>query len=123
VGRFALRGPCFGQGEVYFRAAFGPNGTGDDLGRRHFFYGGLPGFGSFRLFGIRYLRGGMLALRRMGIGRLFGGLRGGVAGSAGLAVFCLGITLLVRALISFCIALVVFSPGGFRVEGEFGVSS
>jgi hypothetical protein len=54
----------------------------------------------------------MLVLSGNRIARLSGGFWGGIAG---LGVSCLALGL-------FFVAFVVFSPGGFRDEGELGFS-
>ena len=71
---------------------------------------------------IRHLRGGILALQEIRMGRLRDGFWGGLDGSAGLAAVCPWIALLVAARVLFFVSLVVFSPGGFRDVGKFGFS-
>jgi hypothetical protein len=74
----------------------------------------LPGFGRFRLFRIRHIRGGMLEVLRFGIGELGGRFTAGGDGLDGLVLSNWS-----GHLVNFL--LVVFF--GFEVEDEFGVSS
>ena len=112
---FELVGLCFAGRDGCYLPKLGEFGLGGGLRIEHLISERVPGFGHFRLFRMRHMRGGILPLWRFGIGELGGRFTAGIDGLAAVVLLSLFIGLLV--LVFFVIF--VF---GFEVEDEFGVS-